>query len=40
MVRSDGALLQLSNNAIPEPSAIALLGAGAALLLRRRAWRR
>jgi hypothetical protein len=40
MVRSDGALLQLSNNAVPEPSAIALLGAGAALLLRRRAWRR
>jgi len=39
LVRSDGALLQLSNNA-PEPSAIGLLGAGATLLLRRRASRR
>ena len=39
-VRSDGALLQLSNNVIPEPSALALLGAGAALLLRRRGSRR
>ena len=37
LVRSDGALLQLSNNPVPEPSAIALLGAGAMLLLRRRA---
>jgi hypothetical protein len=36
LVRSDGALLQLSNNEIPEPSGVALLGAGAALLLRRR----
>jgi hypothetical protein len=40
LVQSDGALLQLSNNVIPEPSAIALLGAGATLLLRRRAARR
>jgi hypothetical protein len=31
--------LQLSNNVIPEPSAIVLLGAGAMLLLRRRAAR-
>jgi hypothetical protein len=38
LVRSDGALLQLTN--IPEPSAVGLLGAGAALLLRRRASRR
>jgi hypothetical protein len=37
LVRSDGALLQLSNNAVPEPSAMMLLGAGAMLLLRRRA---
>ena len=36
LVRSDGALLQLSNNPVPEPSAIAMLGVGA-LLLRRRA---
>lgn len=36
LVRSDGALLQLSNN-VPEPSAIGLLGTGALLLLRRRA---
>jgi hypothetical protein len=36
LVRTDGALLQLSNGAVPEPSALALLGAGAALLLRRR----
>jgi hypothetical protein len=40
LVRSDGALLQLSNNVIPEPSAIGLLGAGAVLLLRRRSSRR
>jgi hypothetical protein len=39
LVRSEGALLQLSNNEIPEPSAVALLGAGAAILLRRR-WAR
>jgi hypothetical protein len=40
LVRSNGALLQLTNNVIPEPSAIALLSAGAALLLRRRTARR
>jgi len=39
LVRSDGALLQLSNN-VPEPAAVGLLGAGATLLLRRRASRR
>ena len=41
LVRSDGALLQLSNP-VPEPSAVALLGAGAgaALVLRRRSRRR
>ena len=37
LVRADGALLQLSNNPVPEPSAMMLLGAGAALLIRRRA---
>ena len=36
LVRADGALLQLSNNVIPEPGSVALIGAGAALLLRRR----
>jgi uncharacterized protein (TIGR03382 family) len=36
LVRSDGALLQLSNNAVPEPSALAVAAAGAAILLRRR----
>ena len=36
LVRTDGALLQLSNNPIPEPSATVLLGAAAALLIRRR----
>ena len=40
LVRSDGALLQLSNNPVPEPSAMMLLGAGALLLLRRRGSRR
>ena len=39
LIRSEGALLQLSNNPVPEPSATALLGAAAALLLRRRASR-
>jgi hypothetical protein len=34
-VRADGALLQLSNN-VPEPTSLLLLGAGGALLLRRR----
>jgi hypothetical protein len=37
LVRSDGALLQLSNNVVPEPSAAVLLGAAIPLLLRRRA---
>jgi len=37
LVRTDGALLQLSNNAVPEPSALGLLAAGAMLLMRRRA---
>ena len=36
LIRSDGALLQLSNNAVPEPSTVALLSAGALLLFRRR----
>jgi hypothetical protein len=40
LVRADGALLQLSNNPVPDPSAMGVLGAGAALLLRRRASRR
>jgi hypothetical protein len=40
LVRADGALLQLSNGAIPEPSAFALLGAAGMFLLRRRAARR
>jgi hypothetical protein len=35
LVRSDGALLQLSNNDVPEPSAIMLLGAGGLVLMRR-----
>jgi hypothetical protein len=40
LARADGALLQLSNNQIPEPSALALLSAaaaGCALRVRRRA---
>ena len=37
LVRADGALLQLSNNLVPEPSAMMLLGAGAALMICRRA---
>jgi hypothetical protein len=37
LVRADGALVQLSNNVVPEPSAMVLFGAGAVLLLRRRA---
>jgi len=40
LVRTDGALLQLSNNVIPEPSAVMLLAIGAPLLLRHRASRR
>ena len=40
LVRTDGALLQLSNNAVPEPSALGLLGGAAALLLRRRSCHR
>lgn len=36
-IRADGALLQLSNNPIPEPSSAVMLGAGTMLLLRRRA---
>jgi hypothetical protein len=40
LVRADGALLQLSNNAIPEPSALVFAGVGAALLMRRRGQRR
>ncbi len=36
LVRADGALLQLSNNAVPEPSSMLLLGAGGAVLFRRR----
>lgn len=40
LVRTDGALLQLSNNVVPEPSSMVLLGADAMLLLRRRASRR
>jgi hypothetical protein len=38
LVRSDGAVLQLSN--VPEPSALALLGAAGLLVRRRRAARR
>ena len=37
LIRSDGALLQLSNNAVPEPATAALLAAGVMLLARRRA---
>ena len=40
LVRADGALLQLSNNAIPEPSAMVMIGAGGMLLVRRRVSRR
>ena len=41
LVRSDGALLQLSNGVVPEPSsALVLLGAGASFVLRRRTSRR
>ena len=40
LVQSDGALLQLSNNAVPEPASLGLLLLGAPLLmLRRRAAR-
>ena len=38
LIQSDGALLQLSNNNVPEPSAAMLvLGAGGLVLIRRRA---
>ena len=40
LVRTDGALLQLSNNPVPEPSAAVLLVGGAVFLLRRRGSRR
>jgi Concanavalin A-like lectin/glucanases superfamily len=40
LVRSDGALLQLSNNPVPEPGTAVLTGAGALLLLGHRALRR
>ena len=41
LIQSDGALLQLSNNNVPEPSAGMLaLGAGGSALLRRRVVRR
>jgi hypothetical protein len=41
VVRADGALLQLSNNGIPEPSGITLVGVvGAGVLVRRRQARR
>ncbi len=36
LVRADGARLQLSNNTVPEPSAMMLLGAGGMVLFRRR----
>jgi hypothetical protein len=36
LVRADGARLQLSNNDVPEPSAMMLLGAGSIMLFRRR----
>jgi hypothetical protein len=36
LVRTDGALLQLSNNPVPEPSSIILLGAAGLLIRRRR----
>jgi hypothetical protein len=36
-VLADGARLQLSNNVIPEPASLALLGLGGLALLRRRA---
>lgn len=40
LVRSDGALLQLSNNPVPEPGTVVLTGAGALLVLGHRASRR
>jgi hypothetical protein len=36
-IRADGARLQLTNNAIPEPGSLGYLGLGALALLRRRA---
>ena len=40
LIRSDGALLQLSNNPVPEPGTLVLTGAGAMLVLGHRALRR
>jgi hypothetical protein len=40
LVQADGARLQLSNNAVPEPSAMMLLGAASMMLFRRRLSRR
>jgi hypothetical protein len=40
LIRSDGALLQLSNNDVPEPSAVFAVGLGGLLLARRGATRR
>jgi Concanavalin A-like lectin/glucanases superfamily len=40
LVQSDGALLQLSNNAVPEPGTVVLTGTAALLMFGRRAVRR